>query len=70
MKEKNNKKKNILIIILLVAVIIIGAVLLIDNFGSKFQDIEISNNKSIEYSNKLLKEVYDENKNTLVSDIT
>ncbi len=70
MKEKNNKKKNILIIILLVAVIIIGAVLLIDNFGSKFQDVEISNNKSIEYSNKLLKEVYDENKNTLVSDIT
>lgn len=70
MKEKNNKKKNILIIILLIAVIIIGAVLLIDNFGSKFQDVEISNNKSIEYSNKLLKEVYDENKNTLVSDIT
>ncbi|MBQ1551030.1 MAG: hypothetical protein IIZ67_02915 [Bacilli bacterium] len=70
MKEKNNKKKNILIIILLIAVVIIGAVLLIDNFGSKFQDVEISNNKSIEYSNKLLKEVYDENKNTLVSDIT
>ena len=70
MKEKNNKKKNILIIILLIAVIIIGAVLLINNFESKFQDVEISNNKSIEYSNKLLKEVYDENKNTLVSDIT
>ncbi len=68
-KKPKKSKKPILIpaaVILVIAIIVI----LFIKVGTSFKEVRVSNNHSVEYSSKLLKEVYDKNTNVLLSDLT
>ncbi len=70
-KKTKNKKKNKILIILGI-IIVIGIIYYLYNnvLGAKFKKVKIDNNYSIEYSNKMIKELYDKKKNIIYSDLT
>ncbi len=67
--KKKNLFKRVLIIVLVITIVIV-AILLYRIYGNILRDVSVTNNKSIEYSNKLIQEVYDKDNNSLVCDLT
>ncbi len=70
MKNKNKKKLKKVLIILGVIVLVIIGILIYRIYGTIFREVEINDNKSITYSNKLIQAVYDKDKNALICDLT
>ena len=68
-KKKKNKLKKVLIVFGIILLVVI-VVLLYKIYGTIFREVEVNNNKSVAYSNRLIQEVYDENNNSLVCDLT
>ena len=66
-KKKSNKK----VLYVLIGLLVIGVIYVVYSYlGTTFKDVRISNNKSIEYSDKMLKSLYNEKENILYSDLT
>lgn len=68
-KKKEKKSKKIFIILGVIVLLVIG-ILLYRIYGTIFREVEVNNNKSISYSNRLLQEIYDKDNNSLVCDLT
>ena len=65
------KKKNKIIIVIIVLILVIASVIiLLNKQGTTFTIVKVDNNKSIKYSNVLVKEISEDSKNTLISDLT
>lgn len=69
-KKKKEKKSKKTFIILGVIILLVIGILLYRIYGTIFRKVEVNNNKSISYSNKLLQEMYNKENNSLVSDLT
>jgi len=69
-KKKKNNTLKIVLSIIIVVIILIVSLLVYRIYGTIFQEVKISNNKSINYSNALIQKEYDDNINILISDIT
>ena len=67
--KKKKKLKKILIILGVIVLVTIG-ILLYRNYGTIFKEVEIKDNKSINYSNKLIQEIIDQENNSLLCDLT
>ena len=66
------KKKNLKPILIPagVALVVLIAIILFIKVGTSFKKVSVINNKSIDYSSKVLNELYDGNTNLLYSDLT
>ena len=66
------KKRNLkpILIPAAAALVVIIAVILFIKVGTSFKKVSVINNKSVDYSSKVLKELYDGNSNILFSDLT
>ena len=67
--KKKKKLKKILIILGVIVLVTIG-ILLYRIYGTIFKEVEIKDNKSINYSNKLIQEIIDQENNSLLCDLT
>ena len=66
------KKRNLkqILIPAAAALVVIIAIILFIKVGTSFKKVSVINNKSVDYSSKVLKELYDGNSNILFSDLT
>lgn len=69
-KKKKEKKSKKTFTILGVIILLVIGILLYRIYGTIFREVEVNNNKSISYSNKLLQEIYNKDNNSLVCDLT
>ena len=65
-KKKSNKTMKVFLVLIVLVLVLV----LLKKQGTVFKKVQVDNNKSIEYSSVLVKEIRDNNKNTLVSDLT
>ncbi len=65
-KKKSNKTMKVFLVLIVLVLVIV----LLKKQGTVFKKVQVDNNKSIEYSSVLVKEIRENHKNTLVSDLT